>query len=226
MKNMSLLNGFLLLLILTGCKKEKDEPIPINNNPTSGSVTDAFGNTYATVKIGEQWWMTENLKTTKFQNGDDLLNAMGSWGESTQPAWCYHDDNSLHADRGMLYNWYAATDLRNLCPAEWRVASDTDWQTLVEYLGGELAAGHKLKSDLHWSPLDGGNTNSSGFNAYPAGYREALGAFYNLNSYAGYWSTTSFDADNSWHRYMVSTGSDVFRSYVSKKRGFSCRCVK
>jgi uncharacterized protein (TIGR02145 family) len=120
-----------------------------NPNLTYGAVNDIDGNTYKTIVIGTQTWMAENLKTTKYRNGDtiptNLTNA--AWSDATTGAYAiYNNDAANNTIYGKLYNWYAVTDSRNICPVGWHVPSDSEWTTLVNYLGGALVAGGKLKS--------------------------------------------------------------------------------
>ena len=102
------------------------------------TVTDIDGNVYQTVQIGDQFWMAENLKVTHYQNGDEI------------PCNVYNDDPSNAAIYGRLYNWYAVDDERGICPEGWHVPSDdeadSEWQILVDYLGGGSVAGGKMKA--------------------------------------------------------------------------------
>jgi uncharacterized protein (TIGR02145 family) len=116
------------LAVLSSCK-----------NP-SNTVTDIDGNVYQTVQIGTQVWMAENLKTTRYRNGDLIPTNLSNtdWDNATTGAYSIYD-NKPENDKtyGKLYNWYAVVDSRNLCPAGWHVPSDAEWTTLLKYLGGD-----------------------------------------------------------------------------------------
>jgi uncharacterized protein (TIGR02145 family) len=83
-----------------------------------------------------------------------------------------------------LYNWYAATDTRNIAPSGWHLPTDAEWTELTEYLGGESVAAGKIKETgiTHWAPPNTGATNETGFTALPGGYRGSNGTFSNITS--------------------------------------------
>jgi uncharacterized protein (TIGR02145 family) len=138
--------GFWLLVFASACKKEekKDTQLPPHEISVSlgESVVDIDGNVYATVIIGDQQWTAENLKTTRYANGDLLIYTEDeeTWNELlfsilNHGAWCYYDNDSTHNKiYGKLYNWPAAEDSRNICPNGWRVPSDEDWHKLAKHL--------------------------------------------------------------------------------------------
>jgi uncharacterized protein (TIGR02145 family) len=137
-----------LLLLISSCKKT-EEIANINFNPsiTYGSITDQDGNVYKTVNIGNQTWIAENLKTTKYRNGELIPNVTDNtlWKNLVTGAYSnYDNDNKKENIYGRLYNWYAVNDTRNLAPLGWHVPSDTEWTTLYSFLGGEDVAGFKL----------------------------------------------------------------------------------
>jgi uncharacterized protein (TIGR02145 family) len=120
-----------------------------DSNYEKGTVTDIDGNIYITVKIGNQWWMAENLKVTHYQNSDVIPEVTDNtqWGGLFSGAWCsYNNEESNVAVYGRWYNWYAVSDGSNIAPAGWHVPSDEEWQTLVDYLGGDGVAGGKMKT--------------------------------------------------------------------------------
>ena len=134
------------------------------------TVTDIDGNVYETVVIGDQLWMAENLKVTHYNNGEDIPTGLnsestGDWPNTIEGAYAiYYDEQSNLEIYGNLYNWYAIDDERGVCPDGWHVPSDEEWTILMDYLGGALIAGLKMKDVLNW---DG--TNESGFTALPSG---------------------------------------------------------
>jgi uncharacterized protein (TIGR02145 family) len=187
-----------------------------------------------TVKIGNQEWMSINLDEDKFRNGDPIpyIESNEEWkkaGENKQPAWCYYDNDLANgAKYGKLYNWYAVTDPRGLCPAGWHVPSDAEWTQLTEHLGGEKKAGKKMKAKEGWFKKGNGN-NSSGFTGLPSGFRHfLLGTFVGVSGNGGWWSSSEFQlhTDNAWKRHLRNENGDVDRSVFSKNFGMSVRCLK
>jgi len=110
-------------------------------------VVDIDGNFYAVVKIGDQWWMAENLKVIHYRNGDAIPNVtLREWSALTTGAYCdWGNDPNNAGIYGRLYNWYTVADSRKIAPEGWHVSSDEEWQTLVDYLGGSSVAGGKMK---------------------------------------------------------------------------------
>ncbi len=193
------------------------------------TVTDIDGHTYLTIKIGEQWWMAENLKVTRYRNGDAIPNVTdeNAWSNLRTGAYCDYDNSADNAATyGHLYNWYAVNDPRGLAPEGWHVPSDAEWQTLVDYLGGESVAGGKLKETARWSSPNTGATNESGFSALPGGFRSLSGNFYPIGTNATFWSSTESGGHNAWYRYLPYSSSGVFRYSNSRQGGFSVRCVR
>jgi len=205
------------------------------NNPTESTgseVTDIDGNVYQTIKIGNQIWMAENLKVTHYRNGEAIPNIFDDtdwYYNLSTGAYCNYDNNATNADTsyGRLYNWYAVTDSRNIAPTGWHVATDAEWQTLVDYLGGSSVAGGKMKEagTTHWSSPNTGATNESGFSALPGGYRYGDGTYYDVGYYGYWWSATEYSSDYAWYRGLRYYNSGVSRGYGSKQGGFSVRCV-
>ena len=214
-------------------------PDPVCN---TGTVTDIDGNVYQTVKIGDQWWMAENLKVTHYRNGDSILNVTdnGIWSGLTTGACCdYNNDENNAATYGKLYNWYAVSDSRNVAPAGWHVPTDNEWKQLEMYLGMSQAQadsigkrgtdeGGKLKEagTTHWSSPNTGATNESGFAALPGGYRGYNGTFLDVGHAAFFWCSTENYSPNAWWRAVYYSYSQVYRNYVWESYGFSVRCVK
>ena len=193
---------------------------------------DIDGNIYTTVKIGTQTWMAENLKTTKYRNGDPI--------GTTNPAtldisaeitpkyqWAYAGNESNVSTYGRLYTWYAATDSRGLCPIGWHLPTDSEWTTLTNYLGGESVAGSKLKEagTSHFISPNTGATNSSGFTALPGGYRY-VNTFFTIGYANGWWSSPEGSTDSAWIRLIGNDNSSVGRYYYNKMSGFSVRCLR
>jgi len=196
-----------------------------------GTLTDIDGNTYQTIKIGDQIWMAENLKVTHYRNGDSISTGLtnSEWRSTSAGAYAVYDDNENHVDiYGYLYNWYAANDNKNIAPSDWHVSTDNDWQTLIGYLGGSDIAGNKLKEagTTHWMSPNTGTTNESGFTALPGGARNNTGIYEYLGEYGIFWSPRNVPSQYGWHRLMNYDYSDVYRYEDDKNLGYSVRCIK
>ena len=197
-------------------------------------VFDIDGNMYNTITIGTQTWMTSNLKTTKYRNGDAISGPTftnTAWAALTTEAYCWHSDNyaTYGTVYGALYNWYAVSDAKNIAPLGWHVATDAEWTTLTTYLGGESVAGGKLKEagTSHWLSPNTEATNETGFTALPGGYRFSYdGTFINIGYYGNWWSSTEYGTSSAWGRHMYYNSSNASRNFSSKVNGFSVRCIK
>ena len=217
----------MVMILSSSCKKSNDN----NNNPPITTVTDKDGNIYHTVTIGTQVWMVENLKTTKYRNGDPIPNVTddNAWTSLTTGAYCnYANDANNSTINGRLYNWYAVGDSRNIAPTGWHVPTDAEWTTLTTYLGGENVAGGKLKEagTTHWASPNLGATNESGFTAVPAGQRHGYGAFYDIGIYGYLWSSSEDISISAFFRMLYNSSGDVGRSPAQKTFGFSVRCLR
>jgi len=166
--------------------------------PANGSIIrDIDNNIYHTIIIGNQVWSLENLKTSKYRNGDPIINftdtAKWAWNGLTSGAYSnYNNDTSISNIYGKLYNWFAINDKRGICPNGWHIPTENEWNELINYLGGNSDVGGKLKETgiLHWVSPNTGATNESGFTALPSGYREIDGTFQGLGHVTYIWSST------------------------------------
>ncbi len=196
------------------------------------TVTDIDGNVYNTITIGNQVWMVENLKVTRFRNGDPIDNITGSttWKGLTTGAYCWYNNDIANKDiYGALYNWHAVSDSRNIAPAGWHVPTDAERLTLDTYLGGSNVAGGQLKEEgvVHWTTPNTGATNTSGFTGVPAGYRvSSTGAFSSLGLQNYIWSATQNDAASAFRRQLQYNSINAPTAVSDKKSGFSVRLVK
>ena len=205
----------------------------INKKDTSFSDIDSFV-AISTVTIGTQTWMARNLNVRTYKNGEIIPEVQSaiSWIGLSTGGWVNLDNSeTLGAWFGKLYNWYAVNDHRGLCPVDWHVPTDADFTTLTDYLGGESVAGYKLKSTTIWNSGIQGD-NSSGFNAYPVGYRYySNGVIYGLSgaylqgSIAFLWSSSFIDYANVSYRNLYN-GFDILKYTGSPKNGLSVRCIK
>ena len=202
-------------------------------NPITNTVTDIDGNVYHTVTIGTQTWMVENLKTTRYRNGDPITEHRA-----------YNNDANNAAKYGRLYTWYAATDSRGIAPAGWHVPTDAEWTILENYLiangynydgtttGSKIAKA--LAATTDWNTNTGTGTigndltknNSSGFTALPGGIRHDSGSFYYVGDYGYWWSSTEYDTTYAWYRYPFYDYYSLVRNYHTKSYGFSVRCLR
>jgi uncharacterized protein (TIGR02145 family) len=197
------------------------------NDAITNEVTDIDGNVYHTVVIGTQTWMVENLKTTKYRNGDAIPNISDfSWPTTTFGGYCSYLNSTYNKSTfGYMYNWYAAMDSRNLAPAGWHIPSDAEWKTLSDYLGGDTVAGGKLKDTIQWYYPNIGATNQSGFSGLPGGITHTQE--WNLYAYGYWWSTSEYSATAILFRQLYFNESTFVRRIDGVKTwAMSVRCIK
>jgi uncharacterized protein (TIGR02145 family) len=198
---------------------------------TNAQVTDKNNISYQTVKIGTQTWMSENVMTTTFQNGDPIPEAknMEEWikaGEEGKPMFVSWDKSSDNKDNGNLYNWYAITDKRGFAPKGWHVPSDKEWSTLVNTLGGAEKATIKLKSIYDWEMLDITiGYGESGFEGLPAGAITPEGSYEDKGTFAYFWSSSEKEGFGQ-NRNLSYDDSPCDSALGKKGNGFSVRLVK
>jgi uncharacterized protein (TIGR02145 family) len=202
-----------------------------NESLTYGHMTDQEGNTYKTVTIGTQEWMAENLTSGIYRNGEAIVTGLtdAEWsaaGTNSLGAWSYLGNNTANdCPLGKLYNWYACTDARQLCPQGWHIPTDAEWHQLTTFLGSSALAGGRMKTTALWNAPNAGATNSSGFSGLPGSFRYSSGS-YDIAGNVGYWwSSTSATIDAAWIRSLVFNNDDVNRDDLNKRSGFSVRCV-
>ncbi len=199
---------------------------------TDETITDVDGNTYKVIKIGNQIWMTENLKTTHYNDGTaiPLVTDNTAWGNLNTPGYCwYNNDATAYKDTyGALYNWYAV-NTGKLAPTGWHVPTIAEWTTLTDYLGGKSVAGGKLKETgtTHWTSPNTGATNETGFTALPGGDRYfSSGNFNDVGNYGFWWSATEPFVANAFYCCMSNSKSSVYSSCYDAALGYSVRCVR
>ena len=237
--------GLVVTLLCLACSDKSTEPDDDDgNNHTSltDTVTDIDGNIYKIVTIGDQVWMAENLKVTHFRNGDPIpiITDTTEWANLSNAACCsYANNDSLMEIYGLLYNWYAVADIRNMAPTGWHVPTDEDWKQLELLLGMDTVEvnwsgkrgtdqGGQLKETglSHWKDYNVGATNSTGFIALPGGYRFFYGTFNNIGNLGTWWTATESDLPDAWSRILSNSYSGIFRADYPKNYGFSVRCIK
>jgi uncharacterized protein (TIGR02145 family) len=215
-----------------------------NPNWNGTTLTDIDGNTYQTVTIGNQIWMKENLKVSKYRNGDNIPTNLndGQWSSATSGAYSfYNNDAASNSVYGKLYNWYAVADTRKLCPSGWHVPTDHDWNIFIKYLDSSsdstcdvgvcynsLIAGGMLKSTSALWYNNTGGTNETGFGALPGGVRIGVsGIYYLLGTHAFLWSSTPKNSSSIWYRVLFGSGAEIARhGDCTLSDGFSVRCLK
>lgn len=216
----------LLLIITSGCKKNEEEE--------SSIIKDGDGNIYTSVTIGNQVWLKQNLKTTKFNDGTAIPLVTGNteWNNLSTPGYCWYnnDEATYSSDYGALYNWYAV-GTGKLCPKGWRAPTNNEMDDLLVLLGDYPTAGGKLKEEgtTHWNSPNAGATDDYGFSFLPGGYRNYTGTCYEIRINGAFWNIT----DNSSHNteaYVNILMKDFTQlgvnNSVSKKNGYSVRCIK
>ena len=196
-------------------------------------VVDIEENDYETVLIGNQLWMRENLRTSTFRNGDSIFHAHNNidWASLQKGAWCMIENSNTQCEiYGKLYNYYAVSDPRGLCPKGWRVPSEKDFTKLVQHLGGEAIAGGKLKDvgTTCWLTPNLGASNESGFSGLPGGKRSSTGNFGSIGNIGSWWTSTKNQNDTAWSisLFSFSGGNAVYKYYNDLSEGLSVRCLK
>lgn len=199
-------------------------------------VSDVDGNTYKTVVIGNQIWIAENLKVTKYNDGTVIPNITDSakWTKLNTGAFSYfNNDLTNNTKYGKLYNWYAVNPTsnggKNVCPVDWHVPKINEWNTLISYLGGEKVAGGKMKEvgTINWNKPNTDASNSTLFSALPGGFRDDLGNYGEIGEIGGWWSST--EVNNSTlvlGLVLESQNVNIEIVDINKVFGLSIRCIK
>ncbi len=184
-----------------------------------------------TIVIGTQQWMTKNLDVAFYRNGDPIpqVTNAAAWAALTTGAWCYYNNDSTQGNKyGKMYNWYAVNDPRGLAPQGWHVPSDAELTTLETTLGGSSVAGGKMKEagTLNWTIPNTAGNNNSGFTGLPGGYRNSIGAFFNVPNSGNWWSATAVSSSGAWYRDLNFDNGNFNRFSIDKRFGFSIRCIR
>lgn len=202
---------------------------------TTPAATDADGNNYKSIVIGTQTWLLQNLKTTRYNNGEligtttpatlDLTGAV-----SPKYQWYVGNDPSTVSVYGRFYSWFAVTDSRGVCPTGYHVPTDAEWTTMTTFLGGEPTSGIKLKEvgTNHWNAPNTGATNETGFTAVGGGYRNFNGAFVSFGVSSPYWTSTEnlINTAWGWGRRLLYNSDATERLGFDKPDGCVVRCIK
>ncbi len=231
MKNVNLLIiiGTIMFTQIASAENAADETINIFD-----TVSDVEGNIYKTVKIGDQVWLGENLRSTQFQDGSTINTAF-------TPS----DDESKLLQYGRLYDWHDVSDTRNICPVGWRVASDDDWKVLEKYIGmsdedlnktgwrGDKDIAITLKesqANSMFKEFEPSQVNKFNLSVKPAGIKWKNWYFVQ-GMYAEIWTSTSATEKEAYNRTFAHSfwnwhKGDIYRSTLSKGYMFSVRCIK
>jgi uncharacterized protein (TIGR02145 family) len=228
-----------LFLVLTSCQKTSFEQDPSLSSSAAAKkdkakqegLKDIDGNVYKTVKIGEQVWMSENLKVTKYNDGTEipLVEGKEAWEALSSAGYCWYnnDYNTYGKVYGALYNWWVV-GTGKLCPTGWHVPTDAELTALVDFAGGEWVAGGKLKETglKHWLSPNDGASDEFGFTALPGGARTGIGTSDFLGTDGHWWSSSEDGTYTAWLYYMSHMAPGVYRILPMKYYGVSVRCLK
>jgi uncharacterized protein (TIGR02145 family) len=214
-------------------------------NPAD-TIVDIDGNTYHTIKIGNQIWAVENMKTTKYNDGTaiPLVTENSDWTRTGTPAYCwYGNDKSNKKKYGALYNWYVV-NTGKIAPKGWHVPTDKEWTTLEEYLiangynwrgiTADNKIGKSIAAKTDWVKSSNPGTigcylstnNSTCFSAFPGGIRNDYGSFDLVSNYGYWWSASECDTSDAYNRGLYYNGDFLGRYEFRKSCGFSVRLVK
>jgi len=224
-----LLSVFLIIIVNAQCRRTHIK-----------TVKDIDGNIYRTALIGDFWWMTENLKSTRFIDGSIIpcIRDQSVWLRSDSFAYCYYQNNESYADTlGFLYNWYAVNSGK-LCPDGWRVPSDDEWKQIEGFADTRYGIGDSIWNEMGLRGFDAGQrlksvrgwrngvtgTDNVGFSALPGG--ERLSRFYAGGSSGFWWSSSEASASSAYYRSLIYSFELVARDTHPKRMGFSVRCIK
>ncbi len=197
-------------------------------------IIDVDGNKYNTIKIGNQTWMVENLKVTKYNNGDAIPGKFEgtSWTSTlTLDAYGNYQSNEANKNKfGNFYNYLAVSDARKLAPAGWHIPSQLEWQTLIDYLGGQSLAIKKLLSSnpndwIYYTPKP---TNETKFSALPGGYRGNSGYDSGIENSIYFWTSTPLNNNQSSGIQILADWSNAYIDVTGydRKSGLYIRCIK
>jgi uncharacterized protein (TIGR02145 family) len=235
-------------LFLTGICCTNENPLGSTGETT---VTDADGNVYRTVRIGNQVWTAENLRTTKYNDGSPVAldTSTTNWNGAATPNYCF-PDNSTDQDSirkyGAYYNWQVVSpgNSRKIAPQGWHVPSDAEWDSLESFLiangrnwdgattGDRIAKALAAETDWRADTTAGavGNdltkNNQSGFSALPGGCRGNTGRFGPRGDFDYWWSATEADSAHAWGRDLYYNHDYLNRGSHYKSCGFSVRLVR
>lgn len=218
----ALLIPAVLTCIFVSCDKDTID---------TGRVKDIEGNSYKTIRIGKQVWMSENLRTTRYNDGSviPVISDSVAWRNLDSPGLCWYknDSSAYHKEYGALYNGYAISG--EVCPEGWHIPSVEEFKQLIEFSGDTAVSGGRLKQSgtLHWMFPNTGADNKSGFNAPGAGIRYYEGSYRSLLYFTCFWCSTEEDsADKRGYVSLYYNDAHAKTGHIKKNYGFSIRCIK
>ncbi len=214
----------LVILVFTSCEKDEATNV-MEDDPIT--ISDIDGNIYHTVRIGDQLWLAENLKTTRFQNGD-LINELDKSNSSISSFTSYNDDQNLSKTYGYLYNQHAARDERKICPKGWHVPSYNEWITLLEYVERNSEK-LNIKGSTHWINGNSDATNETGFTALPGGeYNFAFKQFGYMGREGNWWVGDLNGSFNDVRFNIITDGDHSSIGFVTfhESNLYSIRCIR
>ena len=190
------------------------------------------------VTIGSQVWTSKNLDVATYRNGDVIPQVQDNkaWEYlqyTSTGAWCYYDNDASNGTKyGKLYNWYAVNDPRGLAPKGYHIPTETEWTKLIDYLGGDVEAGAKMRSTNGWYDDRSGTirdvnrgTNSSGFSGLPGGGYNGF-IHFTLGLDGNWWSSTEINPFFA-KSFQLGAYTGIYRGDGrDKEHGFSVRCLR
>lgn len=246
----------LIILLSQSCKKKEsvdisvsEQDVELTNNNCEvylwnesinyDTIKDVEGNKYRTVKIGTQCWMAENLRVTKYSNGDNILQieSDSSWSNLNieSDAYSKSEEGSIEGldlCYGNYYNFQVVIDDRNVCPENWRVPSDDDWLILEDFIlnsDSKTNLGEALKAVEGWEVFEqfsGGGNDVFGFRALPSGQRTKEGVIASYETSCSWWTSSENQSNDAWSRGLFNDSKGITRHTNHKNNGFSIRCIK
>ena len=241
---------FFAALCLISCDREKENKheYPATADVILNAVKDVDGNQYDAVRIGNQVWMAENLKTTHYADGTEIPLAGEHSCSDEHPFLYYPWYANMVRDFGYLYNWSAMihnacssdvnpSGVQGICPQGWHVPSDAEWMQLTDYLESQPMYAKQIAKSLaskeDWTCSENENAignatatnNATGFSARPAGW--GYGGYVSIYSFDAFFWSVSLDNDNNAQGFHMHTDStDVMRVKCAKHAAFSVRCLR
>ena len=193
------------------------------------SVADISGNEYRTTKIGEQVWMAENLKTSKYNDGQAIPRVIPNavWLSLDSGAYSWYDnDQSADEELGKLYNWYVV-ETGKICPSGWRVPSILDFEILVENLGYHIGRQLKAIGSRYWTHPNDTSLDKVNFNARGSGLRSSIdGAFKHIDRNFIMWFQDEESASEGMNLLLTDTEPFHWFHDNKKQMGASIRCIQ
>jgi uncharacterized protein (TIGR02145 family) len=240
-KSLMLLLFFCITSILSKCfagyfQKPAIDTTDENLKP----VFDLDSNKYTVVKVGKQYWMQQNLRTSRYNDTTVIATGLSAeeWKKSTKGAYAIYENDLLNEKAfGKLYNGYAVASGK-ICPKGWHIPTDKEWMQLEEFLsvdkaelnrtGGRSNVAGLVKATEHWKVSETSVNNKTGLTILPGGTRNDVGDFVTLKQFAGFWTSTEYETASNylWYRHYYYNVNELGRNYVVKNNGYSCRCLK